>query len=81
MAISIQFNTINVNAQNTNSAIIIGQNAQNGWSAQSKNNYGTGPSFGRNIVNAARVYVFDPDVIESQMSAPGNNPTLQNQHL
>lgn len=81
MAMPIIFNAINVNGQYTNATVSLGINAQNGWSGQSKNNFGVGPLLGMNLVITPLSYVFDPDALESPMPAPSVNPNFENQQL
>ncbi|MDC3413713.1 hypothetical protein NC797_13780 [Aquibacillus sp. 3ASR75-11] len=81
MAVPIVFGSINVNAQDTNATVSIGQNTQSGWNAHSKNNFGYGMLFGWNVATNSLNYVFDPDVTDTAINDNENNPTNQGQAL
>jgi len=65
VAIPIIFNSINVNTQDTDAAISIGENQQTDWDAHAKNNFGNGMFFGWNITLNSLNYIFDPDVSDT----------------
>ncbi len=46
--VEIKVNGVHLNAMDTNAAISIGENQQNGWQTRGKNNFGTGRMIGKN---------------------------------
>jgi hypothetical protein len=79
MSVNISFGSINVNAQETNATVSVGETSQVGWSAHSKNNFGTGMLFGIN--NSANIInnILDNDAVDSPiMDNDGMQPN-QNQ--
>lgn len=76
MAIPIIYNAVNVNGQYTNTTVSIGENAQSGWSAHSKNNFASGPQMGSNLIITPMNYIFDPDNIDSPIIDPDIIPKL-----
>ncbi len=81
MSVNISFGTINVNAQDTNATVSIGENSQGGWSAHSKNNFGNGMLFGIN--NSANMInnIFDNDAVDSPITDNDGIQPNQNQSL
>lgn len=81
MAVNITFGSINVNAQETNATISIGESSQSGWSAHSKFNFGTGMLFGINnswnIINN----ILDNDAVDSPIMDNDGLVSFQNQSL
>ncbi len=52
MSVNITFAAININAQDTDASLSVGENSQVAWSAHAKNNFGNGMLFGvNNTVN------------------------------
>lgn len=81
MAVPIIFNAININGQYTNTTVSIGENAQPGWSAHSKNNFGVGTVMGINLVITPISNVLDPDVIDAPITDPDIIRNFENQQL
>lgn len=81
MAFPIVFNSINVNGQYTNGTVSIGENLQSGWSGNSKNNFGVGPTFGMNFITMPVNFINDTDLLDSLINNPYNLPAAQNQLL
>lgn len=81
MSVNITFGAINVNAQDTNATISIGETLQSGWSAHSKYNFGTGMLFGvnnsANIVNT----ILDNDAIDAPIMDNDGVQAGENQSL
>lgn len=71
MAFPIIFNMINVNGQNGNGLVSIGQNQQNGWAAHSKQNMGVSMLWGVNYTVNNWSYILDNDVIDSPITDNG----------
>ncbi|OCA85079.1 hypothetical protein [Pseudobacillus wudalianchiensis] len=81
MAIAFTLGSINVNSQNTNSAISIGENQLPGWAAHRKVNNGMGFQAG-NVFNAGNTMgVNDPDAIDGMMNNQNISPSAQGQAL
>lgn len=81
MTMPIVFNSVNVNGQYTNATVSIGENVQTGWSGNSKNNFGSGPSFGANLFMYPYNVIMDSDLVDAPMSVPEYTPTIQSQQL
>jgi ABC-type branched-subunit amino acid transport system ATPase component len=64
VAISIIFNAINVNGQETNGTVSIGEVSQSAWSAHSKQNMGIAMTFGLTWTIRDVSVIFDRDVID-----------------
>lgn len=81
LAIGFSLGAVNVNSQNTNCVIAIGENQLNGYAAHRKVNNGIGFLSG-NVLNQANVTsVFDPDGVDSLMNSLNFSPAVQNQAL
>jgi hypothetical protein len=81
VAVAINFIAINVNTQNRDSTISIGEVVQSGWAAHGKNNFGTGNLFGISSVVNVMNNIMDNDVIDSPTFDLQNVPTAQNQQI
>jgi len=69
----IRFDSINVNAIDTNSGIFTGYNLPNNWRVQTKTNSAFGSVTGKhNVVMTPVNIVIDPDTIDNPMCH--NNP-------
>ncbi|UUZ86312.1 hypothetical protein LJK88_24665 [Paenibacillus sp. P26] len=81
MAVVVNFIAINVNTQNRDSTISIGEVVQSGWASHGKNNFGNGNMFG--ISAAANILnnIIDNDLVDSPIFDLQNAPTAQNQML
>lgn len=81
LSVNISFGSLNVNAQDTNSTVSIGEASQAGWSAHSKNNFGNGMLFGWN--NSANMfnYILDNDIIDSPIIDDDAVGSTQNQQV
>lgn len=77
MPSSIVFNMININNQNTNATIGIGENAQSSWDSHSKNNYGTGEFIGNSISANIINFIFDNDFIDAPINDQDFKPQLR----
>ena len=81
MAIGFTLGAINVNSQNTNSAISIGENQLPGWAAHRKVNNGIG-FFAGNVLNMGNVAsVIDPDGVDGLINNQNISPSVQSQAL
>ncbi|MDN0191575.1 hypothetical protein QI003_23965 [Bacillus stercoris] len=81
MAIGFTLGAINVNSQQTNTAIAIGENQLPGWAAHRKVNNGIG-FFAGNVLNQGNVStVIDPDGMDGVMNNQNISPSVQNQTL
>jgi hypothetical protein len=81
LAIVFTLGAINVNSQQTNTAISIGENQLPGWTAHRKVNNGMG-SFAGNVVNAGNISsIVDPDGMDGMMNNQNITPSAQNQAL
>ncbi|NOU87781.1 hypothetical protein GC102_18690 [Paenibacillus sp. LMG 31460] len=76
---SIVFNMININNQNTNATIGIGENAQSSWDSHSKNNYGTGQWIGNSVSANIVNFIYDNDFIDSPINDQDFKPAVNNQ--
>ncbi|MDC3413712.1 hypothetical protein [Terrihalobacillus insolitus] len=79
MTYSILFDSVNVNTQDTNATITVGENVQSGWNAHSKNNFGNGMLFGWNYTIHSRNYVMDSDTTDTIISDNEFDATNQGQ--
>lgn len=81
MAIAFTLGSINVNSQNTNSAISVGENQLPGWAAHRKVNNGIGFLAG-NVLNTGNISgINDPDLIDGMMNNQNIAPSAQGQAL
>ncbi|MGG1369924.1 hypothetical protein ABE322_29710 [Priestia megaterium] len=77
---SIIFNTIAVNAQETNAGLFIGQNNANGWDSHNKNIFSIGLILGAfNTFPANYNFILDNDFIDTPIQANELNPSPANQ--
>jgi hypothetical protein len=81
MAVAINFIAINVNTQNRDSTISIGEIVQSGWAAHGKNNFGNGNMFGISATTNVLNNIVDNDFIDSPIFDLQNAPTAQNQQV
>ncbi|UJF32863.1 spore germination protein [Paenibacillus hexagrammi] len=81
MAVTINFLAINVNAQDTNATVSIGEIAQNSWNSHNKNNFGNGMFFGAALTPNNLVFINDNDFIDMPVGDNDNVPSAQNQSL
>ncbi|MCM3768484.1 hypothetical protein [Neobacillus niacini] len=81
MAISFSFGAINVNQQNTNAGVNVGENQQFGWSSHRKTNNGVGQQAGVfwNITNWTNI--IDNDLFDAQIVDPDILPGVQGQSI
>lgn len=81
MPLAFSLGAINVNSQNTNAAISVGENQLPGWAAHRKINNGNG-TFAGNIFNMGNSsFVFDPDGVDAVMNNQNISPSVQSQAL
>lgn len=81
MSINIGFNSINVNGQNRNGAVSIGETIQSGWSAHAKQNIGQGVFFGINNTFGFVSNIVDPDAIDAPIMDNDVPASAQGQSL
>ncbi|QQZ08451.1 hypothetical protein [Heyndrickxia vini] len=81
MAIPFAIGAINVNSQNTNSTISVGQNQLPGWAAHRKINNGLGFQAGIFFNMANGTVVIDTDVLDGQMNNANISPSAQGQTI
>ncbi|MBM7645300.1 hypothetical protein JOD45_001511 [Scopulibacillus daqui] len=62
---NFQFNDININDSSINSAVAIGENSQNNWHSQTKNNYGIGRFIGEIYAERLAGNINDQDIIDA----------------
>lgn len=60
----IKFNQINANTLHSNASISVGENQQNLWHTNTKNNFGNGQFSGKTYMNGIRNTISDNDVID-----------------
>lgn len=84
MAGTIIFNAININAQEINSAVFVGETNALGWDSHNKNQQSFGMSFvayGAGFLNAGNLYLLsDNDLVDTTVNDPdgeSGNPTNQ----
>lgn len=81
MAIGFTLGAININSQNTNSAISIGENQLTGWAAHRKVNNGIG-FFAGNVLNMGNISsIIDPDGVDGLINNQNITPSVQSQAL
>jgi len=81
MAISINFVSIVINSQNTNSTVSLGENAQSAWNAHQKKNFGNGMYFGNTASPNNIINILDNDIIDMPVQDNDIAPTAQNQSV
>ena len=81
MAIAFTLGAININSQNTNAVVAVGENQLPGWAAHRKTNNGMG-FFAGNVLNAGNLApVVDPDGVDGMMNNQNISPSVQSQAL
>lgn len=79
MAGTIIFNSININAQETNAGVFIGEAVANGWDSHNKNQQSVGmifTAFIATMINTGNLYLLnDNDVIDTPIVQPSSEPT------
>jgi hypothetical protein len=81
LAIAFTLGAININSQNTNSAITVGENQLPGWAAHRKTNNGMG-FFAGNVLNTGNISsIVDPDGVDGIMNNQNISPSVQSQAL
>jgi hypothetical protein len=81
LAIGFTLGAININSQNTNSAISIGENQLTGWAAHRKVNNGIG-FFAGNVLNMGNISsIIDPDGVDGLINNQNITPSVQSQAL
>ncbi len=81
MAIAINFVSIVVNSQNTNTSVAIGENMQSSWNSHQKQNFGTGQAVGNTAEVNMIINIIDNDVIDMPVSDNDIVPSNQTQAL
>ena len=81
MAIPAGVGVININSQNTNASLGVGENQMSGWSAHRKTNNGVGLQIGMFLNTANWTLIVDPDVNDGNMIDPDLIPAVQGQAL
>ena len=81
LTIPFTIGAINVNSQNTNAAISVGENQLTGWASHRKTNNGVGIQVGpfANMGNVS--FIYDTDVVDGQMNDQDLTPGVQSQLL
>ncbi|MEH7385846.1 hypothetical protein V7147_10600 [Bacillus sp. JJ1521] len=81
MTVPFSIGAINIQMQNTNSAVSVGQNQLSGWSSHRKTNNGAGNQAGfyANITNLT--IIIDNDLIDGQINDNDITPAGQGQAL
>lgn len=79
MPSSILFNSININNQQRNASVGIGENAQSSWDAHSKNNLGNGLFIGNSITINVWNFINDNDFIDAPINDQDFKPATTNQ--
>lgn len=69
MPVSIVFNQIAVNAVSTNASVATGQNNQQDWAFQGKNNLGLGQQIGLSAVTGNFSALNDNDLVDVPVNA------------
>jgi len=81
MAVIFSLGAININQQNTNSGVGIGENQQFGWSAHRKTNNGVGQQVGLFWNMANLTNIIDNDLNDGQIVDPDIIPAAQGQSV
>lgn len=81
MAVTISFVAINVNSQETNATVSIGENSQAAWTSHNKQNFGNGMFFGNTLTPNNWILISDNDVIDMPVNDNDITPSAQNQTL
>lgn len=81
LALPLSIGAININSQNTNAAVSVGENQLTGWSAHRKTNNGVGLQIGIFANTANYTVIVDNDVSDGNMIDPDNIPGVQVQTL
>lgn len=81
LAVYINLIAINVNAQDKNATVSIGEVSQAGWTSHNKNNFGNGMFFGISAAPNNWVFIMDNDVLDMPVNDNDNVPSAQNQQL
>ncbi|MED1203949.1 hypothetical protein [Heyndrickxia acidicola] len=81
MALSFAVGAINVNSQNTNAAISVGENQLPGWAAHRKVNNGLGFQAGNFFNMGNGTFTVDTDFIDGQINNANISPSVQGQSL
>ncbi|WP_042454386.1 hypothetical protein [Neobacillus dielmonensis] len=81
MALPLSIGAININSQNTNAAVSVGENQLSGWSSHRKTNNGFGIQVGLFTNNLNYTLIMDSDVIDGQMNDQDVIPAGQGQAL
>jgi hypothetical protein len=81
LAIAFSVGAININSQNSNAAVSVGENQLPGWSSHRKTNNGVGIQVGifTNTLNYTNI--IDPDVSDGNIVDPDVIPAVQGQAL
>lgn len=79
MAVIINMIAINVNSQNTNSAVAIGENQQAAWTSHNKSNFGNGVFVGNTLAPNNIIIILDNDIIDMPVNDNDFVPSGQNQ--
>jgi hypothetical protein len=75
---TVTFNSILVNAINTNSGIFVGTNSQGNWNSNNNNKFGFGMVLGtRNVVSRAVNIFMDNDFIDTPIITSSYNGVKQ----
>ncbi|WP_026692312.1 hypothetical protein [Peribacillus kribbensis] len=81
MAIPAGVGIININSQNTNASLGVGQNQMPGWSSHRKTNNGFGIQAGMFANTANWTLIADPDVNDGNIIDPDFIPSAQGQTI
>jgi hypothetical protein len=81
LALSFAVGAINVNSQNTNAAISVGENQLPGWAAHRKVNNGLGFQAGNFLNIGNGTFIVDTDAIDGQINNANISPSVQGQTL
>lgn len=81
MAIAFSVGAININSQNSNAAVSVGENQLPGWSSHRKTNNGVGIQVGLFTNTLNYTNIIDPDVSDGTMIDPDVIPSVQSQAI
>ncbi|MEB3101073.1 hypothetical protein [Ferviditalea candida] len=81
MVVTINLAAVNINAQNTNTTLSVGENAMAAWMSHNKQNYGNGQYMGNQVTPNNLIVIADNDVVDMPVNDNDNAPVVQNQQF
>jgi len=81
MALSINFVSVVVNAQNRNATVAMGEVLQSNWNSHQKSNFGIGFAIGNSAEFNNIINIVDNDIVDMPLQDSDVVPSAQNQQL